>query len=274
MLEGGAQTLRDLGLTNRQIRIFFELLKYEGITARTLASASKLARQDVYKVLDELQELGLVEKRIDVPTRFTAVCFKDALSILLSRKVRETYDLKVRTKKLMNSLRKQNERKEKGGDLKVFMVPEGELVVLRLQRAIQNAGKSIDLVSSNKSLPQGVFSLVADLKRAIVRGVKIRCLTDEPEDYGLQWDIFRGLIATPSFEIRTLPKHLPHHPWERFCIYDNKELCIVLSPEIDFAKSPLLWSNYSGITEVCQTHFDMMWNESRKSILYGYQYLS
>jgi sugar-specific transcriptional regulator TrmB len=269
MLEGGAQTLRELGLTSRQLRVFFELLKYDGVTARALSSASKLARQDVYKVLDELQELGLVERRINIPTRFEAVSFKDALSILLDRKIKETSNLKAKTKKLMGSLKKENEKKSEDGDPKVFLVPEGELVVLRLQRAIENSEKSINLVSSNKSLPQGMFSLVADLKRAVARGVKIRCLTDEPEDYGLQWDVFRGLIATPSFEIRTLPKRLPHHPWGRFCIYDNKELCIALSPEIDFAKSPLLWSNYSGITEVCQTHFDMMWNESRKSILYG-----
>ncbi len=70
--EGKVQTLTELGLTGRQARVFLNLLKCESSTARALSMSSDLARQDTYKVLDELQELGLVEREISVPTKFTA----------------------------------------------------------------------------------------------------------------------------------------------------------------------------------------------------------
>ncbi|MFB3888933.1 MAG: helix-turn-helix domain-containing protein [Candidatus Bathyarchaeia archaeon] len=39
------------------------LLAWENQTAKTITNLCKLAKQDVYRVLDELFEKGLIEKR-------------------------------------------------------------------------------------------------------------------------------------------------------------------------------------------------------------------
>ncbi len=235
-------------------------MKYEKSTARSTATALKLARQDTYKVLDELQELGLVERQLNVPAKFTAAPFQDALSILLNRRIKQTADLKTKTKNLITSLNSFNARKvEKEEEPKIFLIPDGEIFSLRVRKAVENTQKSLDIASTSKNLPQGIFSLVGDLKKAMRRGVKIRCITDMPENNNFEQELFRSLENT-SFEIRTLSNQLCF----RFCIFDGKELSIVLSPKSDFAKSSHLWVDFASIVETYQNHFEMLWLRSDK----------
>jgi len=63
--ENEVQTLLELGLTNRQIRVFLELLKHDALTAKAVAVALNLPSQDTYTVLDKLKALGLIEKQLD-----------------------------------------------------------------------------------------------------------------------------------------------------------------------------------------------------------------
>jgi sugar-specific transcriptional regulator TrmB len=253
--EGEFQTLTELGLTGRQARIFLDLLKYETSTVRSIAIVSKLARQDTYKVLDELQELGLVQRQINIPTKFAAISMHDALSILLNRKVKQTSDLEIKTRTIINSVKSQHVRTAEDEKPKLFLIPEGEIFVLKLRKAIESTQKSIDIVSSSKNLSQAMFFLIEELEIAIERGVKIRCIADATKGEDSRLEILRAPINNPSFKIRTIH----NHPRTRFCIYDNKEMSVILSSKKDFAKSSLLWLNCISIVESYQDYYEMLW---------------
>jgi sugar-specific transcriptional regulator TrmB len=256
--EGEVQLLTELGLTGRQARIFLVLLKYESSTARALAIASNLARQDTYKVLDELQELGLVERQISAPAKFAAITIHDALSILINRKVKQTSDLEEKTRIIIDSLKTQNAKTTEDEKPKLFLIPEGETFILKIRKAIDNTQKTIDIATSSRNITQAMYFLLAELQRAMGRGVKTRCLTDMLEVEDSQQKTFGGLLENSSFEVRTLPNH--SKTW--FCIYDKKEVSAVLSPLKDFAKSPLLWSNCTSLVEEYQDHYNMMWDNA------------
>ena len=253
--EGEVQALTDLGLTGRQAKVFYVLLKFECSTARALANASGLARQDTYKILDELQTLGIVERQITVPTKFTAVPIQDALSILLNHKIKQESDLETKTINLINNIKTQNRRAVEDKEPKIFLIPEGETVVLNLRKAIQSTQKSIDIASSSRSLPQIMFFLKKDLERAVGRGVKIQCLTDVLEDEQSHLAEFFALKDIPIFEVRAVL----NHSTTRFYVFDKKELAVVLSSEKDIAKSSVLWLCGTSLLEAFQDYFEMLW---------------
>jgi sugar-specific transcriptional regulator TrmB len=61
--------LSELGLTKNQIKIYLSLLKLGTPTkAIRIFQVSGVPRQDVYRVLLELQQLGIVEKIISRPS--------------------------------------------------------------------------------------------------------------------------------------------------------------------------------------------------------------
>ena len=98
--EDDVKILLDLGLSHRQASVFLVLARLKSSNARTIATASKQPRQDVYKVLDELLQLGLIEKELSAPTKFTTIPIHDACSLLLRRKVKSAAHLRRETKVL------------------------------------------------------------------------------------------------------------------------------------------------------------------------------
>ncbi|MEM4733518.1 MAG: helix-turn-helix domain-containing protein, partial [Candidatus Bathyarchaeia archaeon] len=73
------QTITKLGLTTSQVKVYLSLLQQKKATAKTISNFSKIARQEVYRVLSDLYEKGLVEKIIAKPTEFKAVPIEDCL---------------------------------------------------------------------------------------------------------------------------------------------------------------------------------------------------
>jgi len=85
--EQGEKTLRELGLTSSQARVYLTLIKTgDPATVKTLNTISKVARQDLYRILTELRELSLVEMVIGNPTMFRAIPLPEAITILVERK--------------------------------------------------------------------------------------------------------------------------------------------------------------------------------------------
>jgi len=128
------------------------------------------------------------------------------LSLLLERKTKQTSDLETKTKILINRLKSQNLKAADNEGPKLFVVPEGEPYILRIQKAIARTQKSIDIASSS-NLPQGVFLMREELARATNRGVKIRCLTGIHESYDAKLEAFGDLPENPAFEIRGIQVH-------------------------------------------------------------------
>jgi sugar-specific transcriptional regulator TrmB len=64
MIQDDIQTLTDLGLSLLQAKTYLNLAKLGKANVQTIAKASNVARQDIYRVMPKLQKLGLAEKFI------------------------------------------------------------------------------------------------------------------------------------------------------------------------------------------------------------------
>jgi sugar-specific transcriptional regulator TrmB len=249
------QVLTDLGLTLRQAKVYLILAKCQDITARNVATASKIPRQDIYKVLNELLGLGLIEKQISKPTKFVAFPINDTCTNLLKRKIEETSTLRIRTKTLMRNLQGIISTKTVDEEPRLFLIPEKEAFTLRIKKSIESSQKSIDIISPKKNLEQGLFFLVDALKKAMQRGVIIRLIVEPQEEDGFQFSFPQVLAENSLFKTRTMPNHMHL----RFSVYDEKEITVMLLSDHDFAKSTLLWSDCTSLVDAYQDYFETMW---------------
>jgi sugar-specific transcriptional regulator TrmB len=94
------ETLLDLGLTTSQARVYIANIKLGKVKAKDICKESGIGRQEVYRVLTELLELGLIEKVIGTPMEFDAVPLSRGIILLLNRKRTELFELEVKAKEL------------------------------------------------------------------------------------------------------------------------------------------------------------------------------
>jgi sugar-specific transcriptional regulator TrmB len=91
------KVLAKLGLTHNQAKVYVALLSLKNATARSAQKLSNVARQDVYQVLSELGEKGLIEKILAKPEKFRPIPVNEAISILvLERNERRVVNCKTR----------------------------------------------------------------------------------------------------------------------------------------------------------------------------------
>jgi sugar-specific transcriptional regulator TrmB len=256
--EDDIRTLADLGLSPRQASVFLVLERLKSSNARTIATSSRQPRQDVYKVLDELMQLGLIEKELSAPAKFTAIPIHDACSLLLRRKVKNAAYLRREAKVLERNFQEIDVESVHNEDRKVLLVSEGEMIVFRMKKSIETARKSIDAIAPQKFLGQGFFFLTEALEKALQRGVKIHFITYNLDEIDSQFSVPPILAKNSSFKIRAILNHTR----SRFCVYDNKEVTVMLSSNMDFTKSSLLWSNCASLVDGYQDYFETLWNDS------------
>ncbi len=83
-----AQALMHLGLTNSQAKVYLALLRLGADNkGTTIAKFADVPRQDVYRLLDELQQIGIVQKTFARPATFRNVPPEETASILLERRM-------------------------------------------------------------------------------------------------------------------------------------------------------------------------------------------
>jgi sugar-specific transcriptional regulator TrmB len=224
-------------------------------TARHASRFAQVPRQDIYRILTELQQRSLVEKIITTPAKFTAISIQEAVSILLERRIKETSELQAKTRELIQRVTTKVKTTAPQENQHFVLIPERETLIRRIKKAIDNTQETIDLISSAAVFPQILFVLGEKFKEAMSKGIKIRYIIHEPEDANSWPEIVSAFTKHPFFELRTLP----NPPDTRCGIYDKKEVFIATFPSHGAFQSPALWSNNLSLIIAIHDHFEKNW---------------
>jgi sugar-specific transcriptional regulator TrmB len=245
----------ELGLTRAQATVYLALAALGQAKAKTVQERSRVARQDIYRILDELVKLSLVEKIIKTPNEFRSMPVPDGIAILLQRRQKEnseTYEKAMRI--VLRHKRNDVEAKLQKKDFQFILVPEGKTTVLRITKAMENAQTSHDSIVSWKKF----LRLMADaqkfrLKDAMKRSVKIRIITEKPEDEKTLPKIVQTFQKDPCFKVR----YLLAAPQAHIALFDRREVFINTSITAALTETPLLWSDNPSLVAVVQDYFDI-----------------
>lgn len=101
-LEKTVKELAPFGVTNTQAKIYIGLNALGVASASEIASLREVRREEVYRVMPELEKLGLVTRKLETPRRFLAIEVKTALETLINikRKAMEKEITNLRQKKI------------------------------------------------------------------------------------------------------------------------------------------------------------------------------
>ena len=191
--EEDAQALTRLGLTSSQAKVYLALLELEKATARTLSKCSNVARQEAYRILAELQEKGLVEKIIAMPTEFKSIPIEDCLHILIERKKTEISETQKKATKLLQKLKEKNSKNTLQEDETRFSLSSEQAAVRRKKGTLNAVQRSFDVVTSWRNPHADLFIHMEEIGEALQRGVEIRVIIDKPDEEKLLSDTIKPL---------------------------------------------------------------------------------
>jgi sugar-specific transcriptional regulator TrmB len=254
--EEAVQVLMNLGLTPTQAKAYLTLCRLGRSTTKTISTESRIARQDIYRTLAELQESGLVNKTITRPVMFEAVPIQDAIDGLMERRAKKTRELQKGTKRLLLNFRENNKRCAANNEEQQFvMVPKGEAGILKRRKAIESAQKSIDVVNSWKRFPKTVLTYAGETKKALQRGVELRVITEKP---GNAKSIPKEILEFQEIGAFRI-KYITDPPPAVISIYDKKEILVATLSSTGLDHSPTLWTNNPSMIAVVRDYFEIMW---------------
>ena len=207
----------------------------DSATANAISTFSNVARQDIYRTLGDLQEIGLVEKIVTSPSRFKAVSMEDAISVLVEKRKGRTRVLIEESTELLAKF-PDKASVDAFQDVNQFiLIPKREAVVRRIEKANKASHEKTRIIVPWREFTQWMFTLHKLWQQAIERGVKLHWIIDgKPQDSDSNLEMLHNFLRNPEFRVRILPQLAN----KRIGIFDHREVFIATTAN----------SNASGIS--------------------------
>ena len=254
-------TLKDLGLTHNQARIYLAVIELGPSKADEISKVSEVTRQDIYRVMPSLQALGFMETTLSRPMIFKALPLQEALAILISRREKVTAELKEQTSIILKN-HKNKTRKEIDQDYGTTYIPGKRAILDRTRKAVRNAKKSLHSVSSWKNVKEHMSEIIKnpEFKKMFNDNIEIHFVTEKSENSKIKSKSKKGIFSQKPSNIKI--RFVTESPQAHVFIIDQKEVFIRLYQKERFGESPSIWSNNPCILAIAQSYFEKMWNNS------------
>lgn len=253
-LEDEIQILSSFGLTSNEAKVFLVLTLLGSADVKEISKFSNVAREAVYRVLPRLQKLGLVEKEIAWPTKFTAMNLGDAINFLLGLRNKETHYLQKKANVLLR-LKSKKAKKEPLEDSKFLLIPAKKMLISKIRDELDRAQKSVSIVTSNKRLLGAMDIFSEAIGKALSRGVKFRIVTSNVKKV-----LSPAILEVDNNDHRIEIRYALSDPKCATSIFDKGEVLIITKPAAELCcGSPALWSNNSSLVNIVEDYFEILW---------------
>jgi len=252
--------LSELGLSNNQIRIYLSLLKI-GSPAKAfiIYQTSGVPRQDVYRVLFELQQLGIVEKKIATPNEFSAVEPKKAVSILIENKQQQISELSSKAEIFS---RKATERYCKLHPLpdkdRFTLITEKQAIIHTIKEAIEKSQKIFCFIVPKREFLQWLAVLSESLILIKDKNIKVRWITQMPDQADVP-KIYDILKQNHHIQI----KFISNTASVKFALSDESEIVLAVLEGGNFAETPALLTNSPAVVSLGRNYFEDCWTRGK-----------
>ena len=254
----GVEVLVGLGLTGRQARVYLALLKTGDAKAQAVAGFAMVHRQEVYRLLESLAQLGLVQQNVSVPTSYAATPLAEGIKLLLEHKASELSVMSQKAAWLTRILDKTK-----------YVAPAAVApkpcfgVVCEADRgkkylsAIQQTQHTIEVVTSWVRFKKLCFLFETQFTDVLKRGVTVHIVTERPANHHLPKWVRTSLLKDSNFEL----KILSGPPAAAITLFDQTSAAIAFNPNTSLLKGPDLWTTTPALLMPCQTYFNSFWKD-------------
>jgi sugar-specific transcriptional regulator TrmB len=257
MQDTAVDTLVDLGLSLLQAKAYFALATSGTQTGRSLAKISKIASQDIYRLLGELAEKGLVEKIIAKPAKYRAIPLPDGLKELLKRRQEQTEKLVKEAEWISKAAEAFPVVEEEGGEFRVL--PNREPIIRMSREIFLTARSNIDLMNEAQEIIKLHDQHFEPKKIALKNGVQIRELIGKSvSEAGLPLPLINLAKSNSLLKVRMLDAP----PTARLMIKDSKEVFVATTCKQGTLSQPFLWTNNPVIVQIVQQWYNYLWESA------------
>jgi len=259
--EKNVEMLIDFGLTRNQAKVYIAVARLRLASVSQISRASKVRREDVYRILPKLEKMGLVEKLLGTPAKIRATPVEDALSILIKYEEDTAHDrvstLKAKTKTFLKHFVRAP-RLEMEEKTHFVLIPKRESIMGKMLTMIKNAERELGIVLSESQIMQFIHTFSEQLKRITEKGVRIRIISELSEyEASLPRVIEERILSGAPVDLRYMDL-----PSSHYIIVDLKEALISTTTEGNMAGNPCLWTNSDSLVGVFQGDFENLWHNS------------
>jgi len=262
-LEKTAKELALFGMTNTQAKIYIGLNALGVASASEIASLSEVRREEVYRVMPELEKLGLVTRKLGTPRRFLAIEVKAALETLIKAKRKameeEITNLMRKKVELIAQLKTTTRLRPEEEDSSTEVFSEHMSVLAKLVQMIKKAKRRIMLVSS---LDQVGTVLVRKIEKTMKMGknrVSTQIIIDDSwlsETRLLK--LMRSKMADKQIELR----HVEVLPFNLLIVDEEEAIWGEFQPRNAGSKTFL--TNDQTQIGLVKAAFNNLWMQSQK----------
>lgn len=259
LCQNNVQALINFGLTETQARVYLYLHFLGPSKVNTISFCSKIPRQDIYRVLSELSNIGLIEIILTKPKQFKAMPPMECLEILTKSRNTKTEEFKKTFTQVIKNL-EQLPCPTHDEDISLLLIQNKEPILKEAKNLIYNVKNSIEVLSPHQKLFPWIFEHLVLLEQALKKGVKIRFITDTDSNSNFEKQTKK--FNKKDFQIRYLPT-----VQASFGVYDNKQIILELTSNNGYLESQTLLSHNSTLVELAKAYFENNWQKIKQPIL-------
>lgn len=255
-----------MGLTHSQARVYLNIAKMGESEIKSISKVTSVARTDLYRIMPELEQLGLVEKRIGKPVIYKATDIITGFSILQKRKEHDYFEYSRKINTLMDKSKNIANIKANLSfdDFDFSVISSGPLLEKQFSTLIIGS-KMCDFVFPTKGLTVLLRSYYKSIRLSLKKGSNIRVLVNQNNCNVLSRTLsyrLQKLRETPSFQIKFIDIPINFG----VVIFDNARADMNISAN---SVVPSLYSTNHAFVESAKTLFATLWelgNENASSL--------
>lgn len=254
--------LQKLGLSKNEIRVYLYLARSGMLKASEISEVISLHRTETYRILRDLEKVGLVSSVFEKPLKFVATPFDKTLDLLIKSKKLRLELLEKKKKDLVDLWGSFPKPDVEFVKREVFQVLEGEEQInLKAEEILTKTNTEVWVFVSDFDISWFYHSgLFDELERIAKKGLSVRLLTnDSPKSCffakKLKLNDIRNLAACAS-------------GLSSFVIVDQEQLLFLINRnngqggdgEEKKEKLAALWTNYEAFAKALSTLFLELWS--------------
>jgi sugar-specific transcriptional regulator TrmB len=252
-------TLTNLGLTVAQAKVYLALAKSNNLKANMISKLSGVARSDVYRVINELEEDGFVARIISKPEEFHAVSIDECLCTLMQRRIDKTSQLAHKVRALSEKLRDKDMNEQFNEKCQFVLLPKRLPIYFRAEKMLSKVQECICFLGLTRRMTAWLSNYSLQVQEALKRKVDCRIIMPEAAEVQYLKEPYTSLWKYPHFELRLISRS----PSSDFSIWDRKEILITTSVVDSAAPAPSLWSNNNSLVGLTQDYFGCIWADAK-----------
>jgi len=261
-LEAIESTFQKLGLSKNEIRVYIHLARSGMLKASEVSEVISLHRTETYRILRDLEKMGLVSSAFEKPLKFVATPFEKALDLLIKSKKLRLELLERKKKDLVDLWSSLPQPEVEFFKREVFQVLEGEEQIhLKAEEILTKTNAEVWVFVSDFDISHFYHSGFLDkLERIAKKGLSVRLLTnDSPKGCFF----VKKLKVNEVKSLSTCPSDL-----SSFIIVDQEQLLFLINRnngqnddgEEKRRRLAALWTNYQAFIKALSTLFLELWN--------------